>query len=121
MIRRFPTIGRRVLFRRATHGLPETHSNLEWLVLEGGGPIADLWLREAQGRDLLVRQISRARFFRPSDQEDRSRSKSSAGALGRRMIERRRSRPRACRPRMRDGIGLMGGCGIRPVGRGTRP
>jgi hypothetical protein len=61
------------------------------MVLEGGGPIGEIWVREARRRGLLVRQISaedwRARLFNPRDQQGRDRSKSSADVFARRVIE----------------------------------
>jgi hypothetical protein len=83
--------GTRTALRRGVHGLLGAIPDLARLVLEGGGPIADIWVREAQRRGLSVRQISaedwRARLFRPRDQQGRDRSKSSADDLARRVIE----------------------------------
>jgi hypothetical protein len=83
--------GTRTALRRGVHGLLDANPEVSRLVLEGGGPIADIWAREAQRRGLPVWQISaeewRARFFRPRQQEGRDRSKSSADALARRVIE----------------------------------
>jgi hypothetical protein len=60
-------------------------------VLEGGGPIADIWVREAGRRGIPVRQISaenrRGRFFDPKDRRGRDRSKLTADVLARRIIE----------------------------------
>ncbi len=82
--------GTRAMLRRGVHGLLETIPDLDRVVLEGGGPIADIWVREAQRRGLLVRQISaedwRVRFFAPRDQQGRDRSKASADIFARRVI-----------------------------------
>lgn len=60
-------------------------------MLEGGRPIADIWVREAQRRNISVRQIAaedwRGKFFIPKDQRGRNRSKLSADVLARRTIE----------------------------------
>src|SRR3954454_15591206 len=83
--------GNRAALRRGVHGLLDAIPDLTRLVLEGGGPIADIWVSDARRRGLPVRQISaedwRARFFRPNEQEGRDRSKLSADALARRVIE----------------------------------
>jgi hypothetical protein len=83
--------GTRAALRRGVHGLLDANPEVARLVLEGGGPIADIWGREARRRGFPVRQISaedwRARSFRPGQQEGRDRSKSSADALARRVIE----------------------------------
>jgi hypothetical protein len=83
--------GTRTALRRGAHGLLDTIPDLSRLVLEGGGPIADIWVREARRRGIAVTQISaedwRERFFDAKQQRGRSRSKASADALARRVIE----------------------------------
>jgi hypothetical protein len=82
--------GARAALRRGVHGLLDANADLARLVLEGGGPIADIWLREALRRGLSVGQISaedwRAKFFLPRDQRGRDRSKAIADDLARRVI-----------------------------------
>jgi hypothetical protein len=81
----------RASLRRGVHGLLDAEPDVGLLVLEGGGPIADIWVREAQRRGLSVQRISaqdwRGRFFDPKDQRGRDRSKLTAGVLARRIIE----------------------------------
>jgi hypothetical protein len=76
--------------RRAVHDLLGAIPDLARLVLEGGGPIADIWVLEAQRRGLSVTQISaedwRGRLLRPRDQQRRNQSKSMADHLARRVI-----------------------------------
>lgn len=83
--------GTRTSLRRGVHGLLDACPDVNHLVLEGGGPIADIWVREAGRRDLSVRQIAaeewRGRFFNPTDQRGRDRSKLTADVLARRIIE----------------------------------
>ncbi len=83
--------GTRSSLRRGVHGLLDACPDLSHLVLEGGGPIADIWVREAQRRGLSVRRIAaedwRGRFFDPRDQRGRDRSKLTADVLARRIIE----------------------------------
>lgn len=83
--------GSRASLRRGVHRLLNAVPDVAHLVLEGGGPIADIWVREAERRGLSVRRISaedwRGRFFDPKDQRGRDRSKLSADTLARRIIE----------------------------------
>ncbi len=44
--------------RRGVRGLLDDMPDLAWLVLEGGGPLAEIWKREATRRDISVRHIS---------------------------------------------------------------
>jgi hypothetical protein len=81
----------RTSLRRGVHGLLDASPDVSHLVLEGGGPIADIWIKEAQRREISVRQIAaedwRGRFFAPRDQRGRDRSKLTADVLARRIIE----------------------------------
>ena len=83
--------GTRTSLRRGVHGLLDTYPDVSHLVLEGGGPIADIWVREAGRRGLSVRQIAaedwRGRFFIPRDHRGRDRSKLTADLMARRIIE----------------------------------
>jgi hypothetical protein len=83
--------GTRTSLRRGVHGLLDACPDVTHLVLEGGGPIADIWVRDAQRRGLSVRQIAaedwRGRFLDPKDQRGRDRSKLTADVLARRIIE----------------------------------
>ena len=82
----------RASLRRGVHGLLDAGPDVSHLVLEGGGPIAEIWARDARRRGILVRQIAaedwRGRFFLPRDRQGRDRSKVTADALARRLIER---------------------------------
>jgi hypothetical protein len=81
----------RTSLRRGVHVLLDACPDVSHLVLEGGGPIADIWVRHAQRRGMLVRQIAaenwRGRFFNPKDQRGRDMSKLTAEILARRIIE----------------------------------
>ncbi|MHB1556992.1 MAG: hypothetical protein ACYC61_05890 [Isosphaeraceae bacterium] len=83
--------GTRTALRRGAHGLLDANPDVSHLVLEGGGPIAEIWAREAGRRELSLRQIAaedwRPRFFDPKDQRVRDRSKLTADVLARRVIE----------------------------------
>lgn len=65
--------------------------DLQWVILEGGGPLAEIWAHQAARRAIPVRRIAaedwRGRFFTPNEQRDRRHAKSSADELARRVIE----------------------------------
>jgi hypothetical protein len=86
--RNFGTAAR---LRRAVHGLFDEVPDLAWLVLEGGGPLADIWEHEAQRRQIAVLRIGaedwRRRLLYPRQQRDTRRAKQSAISLARRVIE----------------------------------
>lgn len=60
------------------------------IYLEGGGPLAEIWLREAGKRDLPVARIAaetwRRRLLRPRRQTNGKLAKKEAGVLARRVI-----------------------------------
>jgi hypothetical protein len=64
---------------------------LALLVLEGGGPLADLWAREADRRGIPVRRVAaedwRTRLFYPRQHRNTRQAKGSADELARRVIE----------------------------------
>lgn len=81
----------RTSLRRGVQGLLDACSDTTHLVLEGGGPIANIWVKEAERRGLMVLQIAaedwRGRFFESKDQRGRYKSKLTAAVLARRIIE----------------------------------
>lgn len=76
--------------RRGAHGLLRELPGLTRLVLEGGGPIADVWAREGQKFGLAVRVIDaaawRALFLLPRERTSGERAKRFAGDMARRVI-----------------------------------
>lgn len=64
--------------------------DLERLVLEGGGDLADVWVREAERRDLTVRVIGAERWRKvlllSRDQRHGADAKAAADALARAVI-----------------------------------
>ncbi len=77
--------------RRAVHGLLAELPELSRLVLEGGGPLADIWEREALRRGTSVMRISAEDWRRvllyPRQQRNGPQAKRYAGRLARRVIE----------------------------------
>lgn len=66
-------------------------AGLAWLVLEGGGPLADIWEREAARRGIPVLRIGaetwRERLLLPREQRTGKQAKGNADGLARRVIE----------------------------------
>lgn len=83
--------GTRTQLRRGVHGLLGEHPELEWIVIEGGGPLAAIWDREAVWRGIRMIRIGaeqwRAALFRPGQHRDRGHAKSAAEQLALRVIE----------------------------------
>jgi len=76
--------------RRGVHGVLDTLPHLAWLVLEGGGPLADIWIHAATRRHIPVRQLSaeawRRQFLYAREQRSGAQAKASATDLARRVI-----------------------------------
>jgi len=77
--------------RRAVRQLLRQIDGLQWLVIEGGGPIAEIWSRVATRQGVQLIAISaedwRVSFFHPTQMRGRDKAKSSAERLARRVIE----------------------------------
>lgn len=77
--------------RRAAHSMLQDLPDLTWLIVEGGGVLIDAWQKEADRRDIEMRQISaeawRAALLYPREQRSGSRAKQSADDLARRVID----------------------------------
>jgi len=76
--------------KRGVHGILKDLPGLRHIVLEGGGPLAEIWRREALKRDLALRRIS-AEDWRPlllhsREQRTGPLAKASADDLARRVI-----------------------------------
>lgn len=77
--------------RRAVYSLLNSQPGVELLVLEGGGPLADIWQREAARREIRVLVTSaetwRYKLLLPRQQRSGASAKQNAEALARRVIE----------------------------------
>ena len=83
--------GNSTRLRRAVQNLLRELPDLAWVVLEGGGPLADIWTHEAKRRQIHVRRISaedwRTALLHPRQRRHGAQAKSSADAMARRVIE----------------------------------
>lgn len=82
--------GTRDQLRRAVRGLLLELPGLSWIVIEGGGPIAEIWAREATLRNVVVRRIRaeswRERLLPSRDRKTGDLAKRSADSMARRVI-----------------------------------
>jgi hypothetical protein len=94
--------------------------HLAWLVLEGGGPLADVWEREASRHGIPMQQISaeawRQQFLYLREQRSGIQAKEHAEALARRVITWSQARrPTSLRADAAEAI-LIGLWGVLAVG-----
>ena len=106
--------------RRGIRGVLDTLPHLAWLVLEGGGPLADIWIHAATRRHIPVRQISaeawRRQLLYAREQRSGIQAKESATDLARRVITWSGARrPTSLRDDAAEAI-LVGLWGILAVG-----
>jgi len=106
--------------RRGVRSLLEELPDLEWVVLEGGGRLAELWEREARRREIGVIRVSadrwRRAFLTPRQRAGSRLAKKNAGVLARRVIqERGRVGPTALRHDAAEAV-LVGLWGLGQVG-----
>ncbi|WP_027362363.1 hypothetical protein [Desulfospira joergensenii] len=77
--------------KAAVFGIFKETPDISRLVIEGGGTLADIWIREARRRNIALVRISaetwRAKFLYPRQQRTGVLAKKNAGALARSVIE----------------------------------
>ncbi len=77
--------------KRAIPALLEELPGLNWIVIEGGGPLACAWLREGLRRGLQVRQIGteawRERLLYARQRRTGEQAKQAADSMARRVID----------------------------------
>lgn len=87
---RSQNFGTPLRLRRGVRGLLAESPGLLRLVLEGGGPLGEIWSREALRRELPVRWVSaeewREGLLLPRERRSGARAKSSALDLAREVI-----------------------------------
>lgn len=83
--------GTNARLKRGAYNLIGELPGLEYIVLEGGGPLVDIWRREAARRDIKVLHIGaeawRQALLYPRQQRTGAEAKHNAGSLARRVIE----------------------------------
>ena len=88
---RSQNFGSAARLRRAVPAVLGALPALARLVIEGGGSLADAWVREAERRGVPVRQIGAEEWRRllllPREQRRGTEAKRHASALARRVIE----------------------------------
>ena len=87
---RSQNLGSRARLKRAAHTLLREHPQLDRLVLEGGGPLAELWKAAGARRGLRVRVMDagvwRRGLLLPRDRRTGAGAKEAADGLARRVI-----------------------------------
>jgi hypothetical protein len=88
---RSQNFGTATRLRRAVHGLLRELPEVRWVVLEGGGNLAEIWTREAERVGMAVHRIAaerwREQLLYTREQRTGSQAKHHAGDLARRVIE----------------------------------
>jgi hypothetical protein len=76
--------------KRAAFGVLLDLPNLKWLILEGGGQLADIWKRAGERRGVAVLQIGaerwRERLLHDRERRSGEAAKAHAGDFARRVI-----------------------------------
>jgi hypothetical protein len=88
---RSQNFGTAARLKRGAHGILAALPELRWVVLEGGGNLAEIWKREGERRGLAVLQIGaerwRERLLLAREQRTGAQAKLRADDLARRVIE----------------------------------
>ncbi len=114
---RSTNFGRIERLKRAVYGIIKQEAGLEWVVLEGGGNLAEVWKKEAGRRGVHVLQIDagiwRRKLMYP---RNRSRAKYHADRIARQVIQWSNSRrPTSLRHDAAEAI-LIGLWGVLELG-----
>jgi hypothetical protein len=84
-------LGSTARLKKISHSLLKEIPDLACLVLEGGGPLAKIWVAEAKRREIPVKpvcaEIWRKLFLYPREQEGRGKAKRQAFKIARQVIE----------------------------------
>ena len=88
---RSTNFGTMTRLKRGAFAVLNAIPDLAWMVLEGGGDIAEVWEKEAEKRRIVVRRIGaerwRERLLYIREQRTGKLAKRNAGELARRVIE----------------------------------
>lgn len=84
----YPSAG---LLKKAVYGIFKESPEISRLVIEGGGPLADIWIRQAAKHQVSILQISaetwRAKLLFQREQRTGSQAKIHADKLARAVID----------------------------------
>lgn len=87
---RSQNFGTAARLRRGVPGVLAALVDLTWLIIEGGGPLATIWIREATRRQITVRQIGaeawRRHLLYAREQRTGGQAKEHAALLARQVI-----------------------------------
>jgi hypothetical protein len=88
---RSQNFGAQSRMRQAAYAILHDLPDLQWVVLEGGGSLADLWRKAAEARTIGVIQTSaevwRQQLLYPRQQRSGTDAKQHADQLARRIID----------------------------------
>ena len=88
---RSQNFGTATRLRRGVHGVLRDVPEVRWLVLEGGGNLADIWTREGERVGVEVHRIAaetwREQLLYTREQRSGSKAKHYAGEMARRVID----------------------------------
>lgn len=77
--------------KSAVYGIFNETPNISILVIEGGGSLAEIWIKEAKRRNIALHQISaetwRNTFLYKREQRSGKQAKKNAGILAKNVIE----------------------------------
>lgn len=77
--------------KSAVYGIFKENPGIAILVIEGGGPLADIWMKEAGRRQVRILQMSaedwRKALLLPREQKSGIQAKSHAQTLARKIID----------------------------------
>lgn len=83
--------GNAARLKRGVRAVFDEITELSWVIIEGGGNLAEIWESEAVWRGVELRQISAAewrnQFLHPREQRSGSQAKRIADDLARRVID----------------------------------
>jgi hypothetical protein len=106
--------------KRGTHTILAELPTLAYVVIEGGGPLAEIWAREAERRNIVARLVSaetwRQALLHPRERRTAAQAKQFADTLARQVIDwSAAARPTSLRHDAAEAI-LIGLWGVLAVG-----
>lgn len=117
---RSKNFGSAARLKRGVKAVFDEIADLSWVIIEGGGDLADIWAGEAEWRGIDLRQIAagdwRSRFLHPREQRSGTQAKRVADELARRVIKwSDASRPTSLRHDAAEAI-MIGLWGVLKIG-----